>query len=71
MKNLPCGHPSGKNHLVNGRCGTCKMIEEWKKCLSFNDPRITPLVNKIIKHFESGDLVVDKRGKTLMDWSNK
>ncbi len=46
---------------------TKKLVGELESLLG--DKRMDPLLKKLIELFENEDLVVDKRGKTLMEWA--
>ena len=52
MKNklLSCGHPSGPNHLTeDGKCGNCKLINDWKEMSQSEDKTIAKLSLKMFK----------------------
>lgn len=68
---LACGHPSGVDPLVNSKCGTCRMAALLEKRAKHNTGKIAEACALLAKCLRSGDIVVDKRGATLLEWAQK
>jgi hypothetical protein len=60
-----CNHPKEPNNLIDGKCGTCAMVKQWR---GIKDKLLRPHALGIAKAFESGELIYDTKGKSLLDW---
>jgi hypothetical protein len=71
MKTLSCGHPDSPNHLIDGKCGTCKKALEFEELASMDDGPWSKSLRAIAEMFRAGDILFDANGKTLMEWDKE
>jgi hypothetical protein len=65
---LACGHPSKPNNLVDGKCGTCLTASELEEIAKRNPGKIAEACNGLAKIFRDGNIVYDRKGKSLLEW---
>lgn len=74
-KILPCGHPGESHNLIEGKCGACKIAEDFEKLASGPvncpaDHKLRKCCKEIAALFRKGEMIIDKKnGKSLFDWA--
>jgi len=66
-KKLKCGHPGEPENLVNGKCGTCLLADDWQRAAGSwkDDAKMRKLCLKMAALCRVGVIIYDTRGATL------
>lgn len=66
---LACGHPGAPENLIEGKCGTCQLADEFENLSKHEDKKLAEACGKIAEMFRSGKAVYDRKaGKNLLEW---